>query len=48
MYLNDLVTDGESKMYDNWTLTWDVFKYDEDMSKAQKALDWTLTWDVFK
>ena len=30
------------------TLTWDVFKYSEELYKFPKVLGLTLTWDVFK
>ena len=32
----------------NWTLTWDVFKYDYVSTNDMYGENWTLTWDVFK
>ena len=30
------------------TLTWDVFKYDDETQSASDQTGLTLTWDVFK
>ena len=34
--------------WNDWTLTWDVFKYTSLVKSIKVPENWTLTWDVFK
>ena len=48
MYLNGMAMEFKNRENPDWTLTWDVFKYDNNFDTAGEIAYWTLTWDVFK